>query len=213
TKKDLIKYAWVKPENILVLENQIDFNPIKTPTKKENQFVYVGRLTPSKRIHDCIKAMSLVDNKKTKLIIIGSGNEKYKRRLEHLTKKLNLTNRVIFTGNINNKERNKLMQQSLAILVTSVREGWGLIVTEANANGTLAITYNVPGLVDANKTGIITKNNTSKELAICMSNLINNPKIRKEKEAKALKFAREHNDWSKNINKLNSWLIGGNKHG
>jgi glycosyltransferase involved in cell wall biosynthesis len=39
-----------------------------------------------------------------------------------------------------------------------VREGWGLVVTEANAMGTPAIGYNVPGLRDSirdGKTGLL----------------------------------------------------------
>jgi glycosyltransferase involved in cell wall biosynthesis len=39
------------------------------------------------------------------------------------------------------------------ILAAAVREGWGLIVTEANAMGTLAIGYNVPGLRDSIRHG------------------------------------------------------------
>ncbi len=40
-----------------------------------------------------------------------------------------------------------------ALLVTSVREGWGLVVTEANALGTPAVAYDVPGLRDSVKQG------------------------------------------------------------
>jgi len=42
--------------------------------------------------------------------------------------------------------------------MTSVREGWGLVVTEANACGTPAIVYDVPGLRDAvihERTGLV----------------------------------------------------------
>jgi glycosyltransferase involved in cell wall biosynthesis len=41
------------------------------------------------------------------------------------------------------------MAQAHALLLTSVREGWGLVVTEANACGTPAIVYDVPGLRDS----------------------------------------------------------------
>ena len=41
------------------------------------------------------------------------------------------------------------MSEAHALLMTSVREGWGLVVTEANACGTPAIVYDVPGLRDS----------------------------------------------------------------
>ena len=42
--------------------------------------------------------------------------------------------------------------------MTSVREGWGLVVTEANACGTPAVVYDVPGLRDSvrnEETGLV----------------------------------------------------------
>ena len=203
TKKDLIKYAWAKEKNILV-ENQIDFKPISKILEKEDYFVFCGRLTKSKRVHDCIKALSKV--KSSKLYIIGSGNEKYKKYLNKLISKLNMGKRVIFTGKISNNERNKIMSKALAILVTSQREGWGLIVTEANANGTIAITYNIEGVVDANKTGYICSENNPKELAKLMTKVKQNSKELEKKNLKSLEFAREHSNWEKNVKELEEWL-------
>jgi len=204
TKQDLIKYAWAKPSNILVLENQIDFKPKSKISKKENSFVFVGRLTKSKRVHDCIEALSYIDE--AKLYIIGNGDSKYMGKLKKLAKKLKLNKRVIFTGRISNEKRNKIMSKATAILVTSVREGWGLIVTEANANGTIAITYDVEGLRDANKTGFITKKNNPKELAKLMNFVLKNKNIVDRKSKDALIFARKHSNWNKNIRRLEQWL-------
>ncbi|MFA5724197.1 MAG: glycosyltransferase family 4 protein [Candidatus Pacearchaeota archaeon] len=208
SKQDLVKYAWMNPNNIKVLENQIDFKPLTASKTKQNYVIFVGRLTKSKRVDDCIKALSRIKNKQTKLVIVGNGSQKYQDYLEKLTNKLNLTPRVIFTKNIDNKQRNKLMQEALAILVTSVKEGWGLIVTEANANRTIAITYNIDGLRDANtnKTGIITEKNTPIELAKEIDFIIANPELRKSKETIALEFAKEHNDWNKNCKELETWI-------
>ena len=206
TKKDLIKYCWMNPNNILFLENQINFKPIKKPKEKENYFVFVGRLTKSKRVEDCIKALSQIKNKSTKLYIIGDGYDKYKNYLKKLTNNLDLNKQIIFTGKINNKERNKLIQKATAILVTSVKEGWGLIVTEANANGTVAITYNADGLRDANKTGFITKENNPEELARLMNFFLGDKNLLREKSEDSLRFAREHCDWDNNTWRLEEWI-------
>ena len=192
TKQDLIKYAWAKPENIFVSEMQIDFPALEKPAKKENQFVFCGRLTASKRPEDCIKALAQIENKETKLYIIGEGREDYKNKLKKLVNSLNLENRVIFTGRISKEERNNIMAKSISILVTSVREGWGLIVTEANANGTIAITYNVPGLIDANKTGLTTKikENNPGALALLMDKVIKDKKLMQAMSNASIKYAK-----------------------
>ncbi len=208
TKKDLIKYCWMNQDKILVLDNQINFKPIKRPQKKDNYFVFCGRLTPNKRPDDCIKALFRISNKETRLYIIGQGNEKYINYLKNLAKKLNLNSNVIFTGKLSNQERNKLMQKAKAILVTSVREGWGLIVTEANANGTLAITYNTEGLKDANKTGFITKKNNPKTLARYMDYLAdnNNKELLQKKSMESIAFAKVHSNWDNNSRRLEEWI-------
>jgi glycosyltransferase involved in cell wall biosynthesis len=201
TKKDLIKHAWMKSDNILILDNQINFKVLnKIPKKEKNAFCFCGRLVKSKRCQDTIKAISLVPN--SKLYIIGDGS--YRNKLEKLVNKLNVHDRVTFLGRLTFSERNKIMGKCKAIIVTSVREGWGLIVTEANANGTIAITYDIPGLRDANKTGIICKKNNPDNLS---------QKIRKvlKEDAnyltlKALNFAKEHANWEKQVVRLEKWM-------
>lgn len=207
TKNDLVKYCWAYKKNIFISEMQIDFKPINKPIKKENSFVFCGRLKNSKRVHDCIKALNFMKNKKSKIYIIGDGDEKYKKYLDKLINKLNLIDRVIFTGHISRDERNKIMAKCLAIIVTSLREGWGLIVTEANANGTLAITYNVHGLRDANKTGFITQENNPMEIAKYMDELMSNNKILIDKSIDSIAFAKTHCNWNKQVEELEKWFL------
>lgn len=210
SKNDLIKYANMNKDNILVLENQIDFKPIKSSQikQKSNYIIFCGRLNKSKRPEDVIQALAKSSSNNLKLIIIGNGNEKYKQYLIDLTKKLNLGNRVEFTGSISNEKRNNIMQKALAIVVTSVREGWGLIVTEANANGTIAITYNIEGLRDANtkETGFITKSNSPNSIAESIDLIIKSPKLRQSMELKALQFANAHSNWNKQVRRLEQWI-------
>jgi glycosyltransferase involved in cell wall biosynthesis len=75
---------------------------------------------------------------------------------------------IEYLGHVSESKKNELMQKSHLILVTSVKEGWGLIVTEANSQGTPAIAYNVDGLRDSVRngdTGVLTKENNPNALA------------------------------------------------
>ena len=58
--------------------------------------------------------------------------------------------------------------QAHCLLHTSVREGWGLNVIEANAMGTPAVVYPVPGLTESTlhgATGRVSKRETPRALA------------------------------------------------
>jgi glycosyltransferase involved in cell wall biosynthesis len=60
---------------------------------------------------------------------------------------------VHFLGWVSTSEKHRRMAQAHALLMASVREGWGLVVIESNACGTPAIVYNVHGLRDAVRNG------------------------------------------------------------
>ena len=53
---------------------------------------------------------------------------------------------VVFYGHINDEVKSELLRKAHLLFVASVREGWGLVVTEANAMGTPAIAYDSPDL-------------------------------------------------------------------
>jgi glycosyltransferase involved in cell wall biosynthesis len=90
-----------------------------------------------------------------------------------------------------------LMKKSNIILVTSVKEGWGLIVTEAASQGTPAIVYDVDGLRDSvinGKTGIITKQNTPEGLAHEIINLNGNTDLYTKIQKNCLQKSREYTE-------------------
>jgi len=110
-----------------------------TPT-----FVFVGRLTSNKRPNEAIEAFNMARKEipDARLWVIGSGPMGSKLR-KHATPG------VEFLGWVDQTEKQHRIARSHALLVTSVREGWGLVVTEAASVGTPSIGYNVPGLCDS----------------------------------------------------------------
>ncbi len=56
---------------------------------------------------------------------------------------------VTFLGHVSEEEKRERLARAHALVATSVREGWGLVVTEAAASGTVSIGYDVPGLRDS----------------------------------------------------------------
>jgi glycosyltransferase involved in cell wall biosynthesis len=119
--------------------------------RKDACFLYVGRLAPSKRIGDILLALAQFRRATGRgtLWIVGSGSERYRRSLMQTAQRLGIAESVAFFGRVSTKEKHRLMAEAHALVVTSVREGWGLVVTEASACGTPAIVYDVPGLRDS----------------------------------------------------------------
>jgi glycosyltransferase involved in cell wall biosynthesis len=150
TKNDLSRLNFAGPITVVPegLEPIFDQTVAKST---EPQFIYVGRLAPSKRIEHIFRALAGFRHSTGQgtLRLVGSGSSTYQQTLVTLSRRLGIAENVLFLGRVSSSEKHRLMAEAHAILMTSVREGWGLVVTEANACGTPAIVYDVPGLRDA----------------------------------------------------------------
>ena len=108
----------------------------------------------------------------------------------------NLENHITFHGFIDDKEKVELFQESWVFVNPSIKEGWGLTVIEANACGTPAIAYDVPGLRESIKNeynGILVKSNRIDDLSKAIKKVIENKDIRDGLSYNAI-------SWSKNFN-------------
>lgn len=192
TKRDIISFG-IEEKKIRMFPLGIDHMRYKKGVKKTTYplFVFIARLVKMKRADICIQAMASIVKKypQAKLAIIGNGRDE--RRLVNLTKSLSLDKNIIFVNKdnfyIDKNEVDKkvsFMQKAWAILLPSVKEGWGMVVTESAACGTPAIVSNVTGLRDSvipNKTGIILSANPTKdELSVAMLKLIKDTSFRKK---------------------------------
>jgi glycosyltransferase involved in cell wall biosynthesis len=129
-------------------------------TNRLPNFVYVGRLSPSKRVHDIIRAFALFRRTvpEARLWLVGDGPKRYVQALCKLALGLQLETAIDFCGRLGQDQKYERMAGAYALLMASVREGWGLVVTEANAMGTPAVVYDVAGLRDSvlhERTGLL----------------------------------------------------------
>lgn len=157
TKQDLISYG-ISENNIEILPHGLFLKPVSTVPQKEKDLtlLYVSRLVRMKGIEDAIIIFSKVLKKapNARFWIVGDGEESYIDRLHSLIKVLHLEKTVTFFGYVDETKKTELYQKAHFLLHTSVREGFGLVVTEANSQGTPALTYDSPGLRDVVKNGI-----------------------------------------------------------
>lgn len=188
TKDNLVELGF---KDIFVVPEGIKFKPLsKVPAKeKDPTFIFVGRLKKAKKPQDAVKAFNIVKKEvpSAKLWVVGDGY--HRKELEKIA-----GDGITFFGKVTDEKKLELMSRAHAILVPGVREGWGLIVTEANACGTPAIAYDVPGLRDSVedfKNGILVGPRPEK-MAEIMMNLVSNEKLRRDLSGKALEHSRQY---------------------
>ena len=128
----------------VVPEGWVPARPV--PVKKESvpTVVFIGRLSANKRPEHAIRAFGLARRQlpEAQMWVIGSGPEE--ARLRKMAGP-----GVTFLGRVPEEEKRERLGRAHALVATSVREGWGLVVTEAAASGTVAIGYDVAGLRDS----------------------------------------------------------------
>jgi glycosyltransferase involved in cell wall biosynthesis len=115
-----------------------------------------------------------------RLIIAGDTSGKYGEKVLQYIENSPHKADIEVLGRVSTEKKLELMQKSHAIAVTSVKEGWGLIVTEAASQGTPAVVYNVDGLRDSvqhRNTGLVCTRNSPEELAVNIANLLTVPQF------------------------------------
>ena len=179
TRKDLERHG---VKSVKVLPNGCDTAPLpELPPKNLTQplrLITVCRLAPNKRVDHVVAAASLLVKQgvAVQLTIVGGGD--VRPQLEAQVRQLGLTEQVQFTGSLGEAEKNSRLTQAHLLLHTSVREGWGLNVIEANAMGTPALVYPVAGLVDSTldqQTGWVVPQETPEALVAQLQTLLRNP--------------------------------------
>jgi glycosyltransferase involved in cell wall biosynthesis len=181
TKKDLHAHG---VRSVTVIPNGSDAVPLpfleEKPLQSPLRLICVSRIAPNKRVDHAIRAMKLLAerNIQAQLKIVGGGETK--PELEQLAKTLGLENKIIFAGQLSEAEKNAELRQAHFLVHTSLREGWGLNVIEANAMGTPAAVYPVGGLVDSTvpgQTGLVTSAETPESLANALADIVTQPDV------------------------------------
>ena len=132
----------------LVLQGRDEPPAISAEKEPSPTFLFVGRLTANKRPDHAIDAFRTASEAipDARLWIIGDGPMK-----DALRERGDAGVEVL--GRVSRDELYERMARAHCLLVPSVREGWGLVITEANAVATPAVGYAVAGIRDAIRDG------------------------------------------------------------
>lgn len=111
---------------------------IKYPkvNRKENWFLYLGRVERYKGVHLAIKACDKLD---LPLKIAGAGDDL--QAMKDLVEKLKAKGIVKFLGFVSEEEKYMLLSRARALIFPVRGEDFGIVPVEANAFGTPVIAY------------------------------------------------------------------------
>lgn len=206
TKRDLIEVGF-KEKNIKIIPVGLskDFlnQPLDVTIQKEPNFIYVGRYSKYKGIDTAIEAIGIIKKQYpyAKLWVVGKKNQEYIQNiLVPLCHKWNLSigdeekNDIVTWGFVDEQKKYCLQKNAKALIFPSIREGWGMIISEAGALGTPSITYDAPGMRDAvnnGQAGYMCKEKSAEGIVQCMRKILEDEEEYREMQKRAWEFANQ----------------------
>jgi len=186
TKENAIKYYQPK-KDISVIPLAFE-KPFFTELSRKDlgleearrYLISIGRLVARKGYKYLIKAMDKLPND-ISLLIIGDGPEK--TELENLALKLNLGERVHFLGMVSEEKKFQYLAVSDIYVLSSLHEGFGIVLQEAMEDGLPIVSTNWGGqtdfLLDQENALLINPEDVD-AIAVSVISLLQNPELMKK---------------------------------
>ncbi|WP_228853137.1 glycosyltransferase [Aegicerativicinus sediminis] len=172
--------------------------------KDEKFLLFVGRLDKKKGIELLIEAFAAIKDSNFKLKIVGETNF-YKRNLDEIVEKLNLSQSVEFLGYVDGIAKQILYKRAFFLVYPSHSEAIGLVNLEAAMQSTPVLTTYETGLPQAwnNHGGILIHPNLQqlKEKLLIISSMT--WQQRNDMGINLRKFVIENFSWKK---RMSDWL-------
>lgn len=133
------------------LESDVIYPPVevkmiqyfKKINRKENWFLYMGRVETYKGVDLAIKACAMAN---VPLKIAGTGDNL--EQMKELVKNMNKKGLIKFLGYVSDEEKINLLSRCRALIFPVRNEDFGIIPVEANAAGTPVIAYREGGVLE-----------------------------------------------------------------
>lgn len=150
----------VDADQISVIHNGTpEMPPAKSARDSEPSLLVLGRLVPHKRVEIALRVVASLAKELPTLTLTVAGSGWWEDQLRTTAHELGIADRVRFAGHVSEEEKRELLARAWVALTPSLKEGWGLTIVEAAAQGTPTVAFGHAGgvaeaLVDG-KTGLL----------------------------------------------------------
>jgi glycosyltransferase involved in cell wall biosynthesis len=185
-------------DDIDVVGNGVDVARIRSaaPDPVRSDVIYVGRLIDEKRVDLILHATAALRDRfpATRVAIAGEGPEG--DRLRALAAELGVADQVAFLGRVPDGRIPGLLKASRILALPSIREGFGIVVVEAQAAGLVPVVARSPhsaaaDLVLDGRNGVLFEP-TAASLADALARLLGDEPMLEALAAGARKSADRH---------------------
>ncbi len=191
--RELVDDLGFRPADVRVVQPGVD--PFFTPGGERNPTplaVAVGRLAPVKDFPRLVRVMAEARRQvpDLELVIVGEGYER--QRVLDTIDACDAHDWVRLAGRVTDEQLRDLYRRSWCAVSVSVREGWGMTLTEAAACGTPAVATDIAGHADAidrDRSGLL--RTTDGDLAAAVASVMTDVELRTRLQAGALARAEE----------------------
>jgi len=152
--------------------------------------VAVGRLVPVKRFEALMDALAKVkiEHPELRAVIVGEGYER--KSLEARRSELGAESWIDMPGKLTDDQLVDVYRSAWVLVSSSLREGWGMTITEAGACGTPAVATRIAGHLDAvddGRSGMLVEDPAA--LAAAVASVVHDHKLRRRLSDGALSKA------------------------
>ncbi len=156
--KGIFKHFNINKNGKVIYDGVMKEKNIQFIEKKNNYFLFLGRLEETKGIRQLLMAFIefAAFNDSYELLIAGNGSEFFVNEIKAIVNKSDYIKRIHFLGFRN--DVSELLSKAKALIVPSKNEGFGFITAEAMFNGCLVVGNNSGGtkeILEAENLGVL----------------------------------------------------------
>jgi len=186
-------------------------DPVDRSNDSEIVLLYVGRITPYKGLEFLLRALAMLPahvTEKTRVEIVGSGEDKYEQLCRQIVAQADLSHRVTFCGRRSKAEVLDHYRSADIFCFPTLAETTGNVLLEAMAMGLpiVSTNYGGPAAVVHPDAGILVEPDSpdsfSSGIAGALENLITNENLRRSMGEKARQHVIENLSWNAKGNQI-----------
>lgn len=142
--------------------------------------LFMSRLDEKKGLEMVLEAFAEISLPSLRLVVAGSGTERYERQLRALARRLGIDEIVVWCGHVEGPTKESLLSNAAVFVLPSQSENFGIAAVESMAAGTPIIISPQVGIaptVRSRQAGIVT-GRSSKELKEAITRLTTDEDLR-----------------------------------